>query len=174
MASMRRRSRSGPVGAAQDIAAAGAHRDALSGILVLLVEDDNLLGDGIRAGLKLADHAVDWVRDGEAARLALLDINRADLEATAAMVRSQNDQCDQDSQCELCVCNVASEVEVDLSAVGEIDSAGVQLMGAAKREAALRQKALRFSGHSPTVIDVLELCKLCSHLGDPLLICSQA
>lgn len=40
---------------------------------VLLVEDDNLLGDGIRAGLKLADYAVDWVRDGEAARLALLD-----------------------------------------------------------------------------------------------------
>jgi DNA-binding response OmpR family regulator len=38
---------------------------------VLLVEDDALLGDGIRAGLKLADYAVDWVRDGEAARLAL-------------------------------------------------------------------------------------------------------
>jgi DNA-binding response OmpR family regulator len=40
---------------------------------VLLVEDDALLGDGIRAGLRLADYAVDWVRDGEAARLALLD-----------------------------------------------------------------------------------------------------
>jgi DNA-binding response OmpR family regulator len=40
---------------------------------VLVVEDDALLGDGIRAGLKLADYAVDWVRDGEAARLALLD-----------------------------------------------------------------------------------------------------
>ena len=40
---------------------------------ILLVEDDSLLGDGIRAGLKLADYAVDWVRDGEAARLALLD-----------------------------------------------------------------------------------------------------
>ena len=66
------------------------------------------------------------------------------------------------------------EIDVDLSGVSEIDSAGVQLMVAAKREAALRQKALRFSGHSPTVIDVLELCKLCSHLGDPLLICSQA
>lgn len=38
---------------------------------VLLVEDDALLGDGIQAGLKLADYAVDWVRDGEAARLAL-------------------------------------------------------------------------------------------------------
>lgn len=40
---------------------------------ILLVEDDALLGDGIRAGLKLADYAVDWVRDGEAARLALAD-----------------------------------------------------------------------------------------------------
>jgi DNA-binding response OmpR family regulator len=39
----------------------------------LLVEDDALLGDGIRAGLKLADFAVDWVRDGDAARRALLD-----------------------------------------------------------------------------------------------------
>jgi DNA-binding response OmpR family regulator len=42
-------------------------------VRILLVEDDDLLGDGIRAGLKLADYAVDWVRDGEAARLALLD-----------------------------------------------------------------------------------------------------
>lgn len=40
---------------------------------VLLVEDDALLGDGIYAGLQLADYAVDWVRDGEAARLALLN-----------------------------------------------------------------------------------------------------
>ena len=40
---------------------------------ILLVEDDALLGDGINAGLKLADYAVDWVRDGESARLALLD-----------------------------------------------------------------------------------------------------
>jgi len=42
-------------------------------VRILLVEDDPLLGDGVRAGLKLADYAVDWVRDGEAARLALLD-----------------------------------------------------------------------------------------------------
>ena len=40
---------------------------------ILLVEDDAILGDGILAGLRLADYAVDWVRDGEAARLALLD-----------------------------------------------------------------------------------------------------
>ena len=40
---------------------------------ILLVEDDAILGDGILAGLKLADYAVDWVRDGESARLGLLD-----------------------------------------------------------------------------------------------------
>lgn len=39
----------------------------------LLVEDDALLGDGIRAGLKLDGYAVDWVRDGDSARRALLD-----------------------------------------------------------------------------------------------------
>lgn len=38
---------------------------------VLLVEDDALLGDGIRAGLKQAGFAVDWARDGHAGQLAL-------------------------------------------------------------------------------------------------------
>lgn len=39
----------------------------------------------------------------------------------------------------------ADEIEVDLSRVSEIDSAGVQLMVAAKREAAAREKVLSFS-----------------------------
>lgn len=34
---------------------------------ILLVEDDELIGDGIAAGLRDDGHAVDWVRDGEAA-----------------------------------------------------------------------------------------------------------
>ncbi|MEO1767651.1 response regulator [Thiobacter aerophilum] len=38
---------------------------------ILLVEDDNLLGDGIQAGLAQNGFAVDWVRDGEAAEHAL-------------------------------------------------------------------------------------------------------
>lgn len=38
---------------------------------VLLVEDDALLGDGIRVGLKQAGFAADWARDGHAAKLAL-------------------------------------------------------------------------------------------------------
>ena len=40
---------------------------------LLVVEDDALLGDGIKAGLALAAYAVDWVRDGDAARRALID-----------------------------------------------------------------------------------------------------
>jgi len=38
---------------------------------LLLVEDDPLLGEGIRAGLAQAGFAVDWVKDGEQARHAL-------------------------------------------------------------------------------------------------------
>ena len=38
---------------------------------LLLVEDDTLLGDGLRAGLELDGHSVDWVQDGDAARAAL-------------------------------------------------------------------------------------------------------
>jgi signal transduction histidine kinase len=38
---------------------------------ILLVEDDKLLGDGIRAGLAQAGFAVDWVEDGVAAHTAL-------------------------------------------------------------------------------------------------------
>jgi DNA-binding response OmpR family regulator len=38
---------------------------------VLLVEDDALLGDGVRAGLKQAGFAVDWTQDGVTAKLAL-------------------------------------------------------------------------------------------------------
>ncbi|MCH9644364.1 MAG: response regulator [Gammaproteobacteria bacterium] len=34
---------------------------------VLLVEDDELLGDGIRTGLKHYGHTVDWIKDGKTA-----------------------------------------------------------------------------------------------------------
>jgi two-component system, OmpR family, response regulator QseB len=37
---------------------------------VLLVEDDELLGEGLRAALVREGHAVDWLRDGEHARQA--------------------------------------------------------------------------------------------------------
>ncbi len=37
----------------------------------LLVEDDRMIGEGLRAALKLEGHAVDWVRDAAAARATL-------------------------------------------------------------------------------------------------------
>ncbi|PHV11223.1 response regulator transcription factor [Chitinimonas sp. BJB300] len=38
---------------------------------ILLVEDDNLLGDGLRVGLTQAGFTVDWVKDGIAADAAM-------------------------------------------------------------------------------------------------------
>lgn len=38
---------------------------------ILLVEDDPLLGDGVRAGLRQLGFRVDWVRDGQAAESEL-------------------------------------------------------------------------------------------------------
>ena len=35
---------------------------------ILLAEDDPLLGDGLRAGLRQLGFQVDWVRDGDAAQ----------------------------------------------------------------------------------------------------------
>jgi two-component system OmpR family response regulator/two-component system response regulator QseB len=40
-------------------------------VRILLVEDDQLLGDGVKAGLAQSGFNVDWVRDGVAAELAL-------------------------------------------------------------------------------------------------------
>ena len=38
---------------------------------LLLVEDDALIGEGVRTGLKLAGFTVDWVNDGQSAGLAV-------------------------------------------------------------------------------------------------------
>ena len=45
---------------------------------LLLVEDDRMIGDSLRAALRLEGHAVDWVRDVSAA-LATLESERFDL-----------------------------------------------------------------------------------------------
>ncbi len=48
---------------------------------ILLVEDDQLLGDGIQAGLKQVGFRVDWAKDGIAAELAF----RTDVYACAVL-----------------------------------------------------------------------------------------
>jgi anti-anti-sigma factor len=60
------------------------------------------------------------------------------------------------------------QMDVDLSQVSELDSAGLQLMILAKREATAMGKDIRFAGHSPAVLDVLELCGLAGYFGDPV------
>jgi anti-anti-sigma factor len=66
-----------------------------------------------------------------------------------------------------------SELEIDLAGVSEIDSAGLQLLILLKQESQTRGKTLRLVGHSPPVLEILDLCKLESFFGDPVLIWSQ-
>ena len=40
---------------------------------LLLVEDDPMIGDGVQRGLRQEGHTVDWVRDGDAAALAIAE-----------------------------------------------------------------------------------------------------
>jgi anti-sigma B factor antagonist len=59
------------------------------------------------------------------------------------------------------------EIEVDLSAISEIDSAGLQLMLIVKRNPG---KAVRFVNHPQSVLRLVDLAHLGEALGDPLFI----
>lgn len=59
-------------------------------------------------------------------------------------------------------------LEIDLSGVTELDSAGVQLLMLAKRAAQSHQRELHLVAHSPAVIEVFELLNLAAYFGNPL------
>ncbi len=65
--------------------------------------------------------------------------------------------------------SATEELELDLSSVGEFDAAGLQLLVMIKQEAAVLGKVLHFTGHSPVVLDLLDLSGLAGFFGDPLL-----
>ena len=65
------------------------------------------------------------------------------------------------------------ELEIDLSQVSEMDSAGLQLLILAKRECADRNGSLHLVGHSPAVLEVLDMCNMTPFFGDPVVISSQ-
>lgn len=77
---------------------------------------------------------------------------------------------DQQKQQLLAALAAARDLELDLSAVSEIDTAGLQLLVLLKREAVLHGKKLSISGHSPAVRQTLDLCNLAGVFGDPMLI----
>jgi len=66
------------------------------------------------------------------------------------------------------------ELELDLSAVGEFDGAGLQLLVLVKRESTALGKVLRLTHHSSVVLELLDLSGLASFFGDPLLMLRQS
>jgi anti-sigma B factor antagonist len=63
--------------------------------------------------------------------------------------------------------------EFDLSGVGEIDSAGVQLLIQAKREGAARGAPVRLVAHSAAVQEIIDLFQLAGQFGDPMIMNSS-
>jgi anti-anti-sigma regulatory factor len=64
----------------------------------------------------------------------------------------------------------ATEIEIDLSAVAEMDTAGLQLLILVKRESLKAGKPLRLTGHSEASLDVLDRYNLAGYFGDPVVI----
>ena len=64
----------------------------------------------------------------------------------------------------------ADELELDLMQVGEIDTAGLQLLILLKKEAQRAGKRVAIVAHSQAVRSVIDFCNLAAELGDPLVI----
>lgn len=62
------------------------------------------------------------------------------------------------------------ELDLDLSQVSEMDTAGFQVLLLTKREALKAGKTVRLSAHSKAVTDLLDLYNMASYFGDPLVI----
>lgn len=65
-------------------------------------------------------------------------------------------------------------LEIDLRHVTEIDTAGLQLLLALKREAVAEGKSVTLTMHSEAVVDVFELLNVAHEFGDPLVLSKQA
>ncbi|HJV26252.1 MAG TPA: STAS domain-containing protein [Aromatoleum sp.] len=64
----------------------------------------------------------------------------------------------------------SNRLELDLSAVGDIDTAGLQLLILIKREARAQGKEIVISGHSTAVRQTIDFCNLAAAFGDPMVI----
>lgn len=61
-------------------------------------------------------------------------------------------------------------LEIDLEQLGEIDTAGIQLLMLAKREAEAQGKSLSLINHSSAALDAIDLFNLGGFFGDPMLL----
>jgi anti-anti-sigma factor len=64
----------------------------------------------------------------------------------------------------------AQLLEIDLSGVTELDTAGLQVLMLAKQVAAAEQRTLRLVQHSPAVVEIFEMLDLVAFFGDAVLI----
>ena len=65
-------------------------------------------------------------------------------------------------------------VELDLSRVGEMDTAGFQLLVLAKNESRRLGRDLSIVAHSAAVLDVIEFYNMLAFFGDPVVIAAEA
>lgn len=63
-----------------------------------------------------------------------------------------------------------TELELNLSQVGEIDTAGLQLLILLKKEAQKAGKRVRIVAHSQPVSSVIDFCNMATEFGDPVVI----
>lgn len=64
----------------------------------------------------------------------------------------------------------AAILELDLSHVGEMDTAGFQLLVMAKRESQRLGRTLHLIAHSPAVREVIDFYNMDAFFGDPMII----
>ena len=64
----------------------------------------------------------------------------------------------------------AGIVELDLSHVSEMDTAGFQLLVLAKRESGRAGQTFRIVAHSPAVREVIDFYNMDAYFGDPMII----
>jgi anti-sigma B factor antagonist len=65
-------------------------------------------------------------------------------------------------------------LELDLSGVTELDTAGLQILVLAKQAAQAAGSTLRLAGHSHAVLDVFELLDMGAYFGDAVLVTPAA
>jgi len=66
--------------------------------------------------------------------------------------------------------STTSDLELNLSQVSEMDTAGLQLLILLKKEAQHAGKSVRIVAHSQAVSAVIDFCNLAADFGDPLII----